>query len=55
MLEKITEQALQTMILTLAEVSKRLIRTEAKVTQLMLHQGMQSDGRQRIERRVLHA
>lgn len=51
MIEKTTEQMLQTVVLTLIEVSKRLTRTEAKITQLMLHQGMSNDGRVAIELR----
>lgn len=49
------KQATQNLIATLLEATKRLARVEAKLTQLMLHQGMQSDGRQRIDHRALHA
>ena len=42
-------QMLQNLASTLLEVSRRLVRLEAKVTQLMLYQGMQSDGRQAIQ------
>ena len=48
-----SEQMLQNLASTLLEVSRRLVRLEAKVTQLMLYQGMQSDGRQAIQPRAL--
>ena len=54
MIQKPTEQLLQTLIQTLSEVSKRLVRTEAKVTQLMMHAGMKSDGRQSLQPRANH-
>lgn len=46
------EQAIQNLVSMLMETTKRLTRVEAKLTQLMIHSGMHSDGRQKIDRRA---